>query len=709
MLACFASFLWALDATLASSGVYTPLQVKISLEWFRYVTWFYFLLSYLNFSQNSDGNVSAPEAGTNRPTGIPLLWVCVATGSFLALIIPTLGSQSMLLESLVFQFVLPETIQFSTLILLTIIGLGIIEQLIRSSTTEQRWAIKFICLGVGAVFVYDFFMYSESLLFKSINPNIWQIRGIANALIIPLIAVSAARHTSLNLGIHVSRQVVFQSATVIGAGIYLLTMSAMGYYIRYLGGNWGSLFQVLFLFTGGLLLASLIFSDKFRKNIKVLLNKHFYSYKYDYREQWLEFTHNLANSTNPVPVRCCEAMAQLVAASGAMLWCRTQHNYYEMVCHWHIPEPSVSAEQMQKDLASLIGFLGQTQWVVDFDEKASRPDLYGDLELPHWLTTMPKAWLIVPLIMQNGILGFILLKKSEISQPVNWEDRDLLKMAGQQAAIHLTQHLAEEALIEARQFEAYNRLSTYVMHDLKNILAQQSLIISNAEKHKGNPEFVDDVIRTISNSVDRMNRLLRQMKRGSRSEIHSPVLLVPLLEEVIFDTAVRLPQPTLNIRECEPSHDESTVPIVSVLADPQQLKNVFTHLIQNAQEATDDKGSIQITLGTSNDQARIEVVDNGHGMDSKFIKERLFKAFDTTKGLMGMGIGAFESRQYIHSIGGSIEVKSSPGRGSTFTISLPLHTSATPTTELFPVDMPSEQLKSMQSEPHVETSTLRNT
>lgn len=640
IIACLVTTVWAaLSALQAIMAI--PAWLTAAVEWLRYVSWIYFFIKLIDYDSDQPLNYNA--------RGIILAAGLTGISSIAPHCLPAHLSATL------------EQLPLATFILLTILGLGIIEQIVRNSSPEQRWAVKFVCVAIGSSLAYDFYMYSEALLFKAVNAHVWLARGMVNALVVPLIAVSAARHASLNFGIHISRHIVFHSATVIGAGCYLLLMAAMGYYIRYIGGSWGGVFQILFLFGAALLFMTLLFSNKLRMNLKVLLSKHFYSYKYDYRQQWLAFTHHLANTTGTVPERSCRAIADLVHSSGALLWGKSLQQNYELLCHWNIPDPDISSDQLQQDLASIDRFLEKTLWVIDFEEYASTSQRYEDLTLPEWMLAIPRVWLIVPLILQNQILGFILLKKSDISSPVNWEDRDLLKMAGQQAAIHLAQYRSEIALIEARQFEAYNRLSTYVMHDLKNILAQQSLIISNAEKHRHKTEFVDDVLSTISNSVDRMTRLLAQMKRGDRNESSQNILLLPLIEEAIAANRVRLPKPHLVPSASNPV----------IVADREQLKNVLSHLIQNAQEATPADGAINIAVTESPHAISITVTDTGRGMEADFIKEKLFKPFESTKGLMGMGIGAYESRQYILSLGGDIRAYSEYGKGSQFKITLP--------------------------------------
>jgi putative PEP-CTERM system histidine kinase len=264
-------------------------------------------------------------------------------------------------------------------------------------------------------------------------------------------------------------------------------------------------------------------------------------------------------------------------------------------------------------------------------------------------------------MFKGGCIGFILVKRSELQKKINWEDRDLLKTAGQQAASHLAQHQVDQALMQSRQFEAFNRLSAYIVHDLKNILAQQSLIVANAEKHKHNPEFVDDVIATVKNSVDRMTGLMTQMRSGERGSNAKFVDLGELLAKVVDGAKVRQPEAGL----------ECAVDEILVLADSEQLATVFGHMIQNAQDATEKAGRVLVRIKPEDNHVMVDVEDTGIGMEPDFVRDRLFKPFDSTKGLTGMGVGAFESREYIRSLDGDISVVSVPGEGSTFRIMLP--------------------------------------
>ncbi|NIB43148.1 PEP-CTERM system histidine kinase PrsK [Pseudomaricurvus alkylphenolicus] len=650
LLATGVTGLWAGAEALRTLDVAMPPEWFSVAELMRNVAWLFFLYSLIN--DESDDDLETPLPMTRVWIGGTVLGICVL------LLLPVIAEQ---LELSAKSLALVSDLKFVVWLGMSIAVLVVTEQLIRHSNAEQRWSLKYLCLGTGSIYAVDFYIYADALLFKHVNPELQSLRAIAGIMAIPLFAITAARSSSLQSRIHVSRHIVFHSFAVVASGIYLIAMAAAGYYIRYFGGIWGGFLQLVFLLGAGLLLATLLFSEKIRMQLRVFLSKHFFSYKYDYRQEWLRFTDNLANMGGKVPDRTCQAIAELIQSPGALLWTKSHQGDYELASNWNMAEPETPPGRLNQDLKSVVQFLQSSYWVVDLEEYSEYPQRYEQLELPTWLTQIDQAWLIVPLIINNDILGLILLKKSSLRDDINWEDRDLLKMAGKQAAIHVAQYRSEMALVHARQFEAFNRLSAYVMHDLKNILAQQSLIVANAAKHKNNPRFVDDMILTVENSVNRMNRLLEQMKQGARSSATAPVALRDLLQRAADSNNEQQPTPTLLLDEHHPV----------VTCDREQLLNVVNHLVQNAQEATPDDGSVSIALSGEAHQAHIDIIDNGCGMTPGFVRERLFKPFDTTKGLTGMGIGAFESRNYIQSLNGSLSVDSEVGQGTKFRVTLP--------------------------------------
>ena len=539
-------------------------------------------------------------------------------------------------------------------------GMLLVEHLYRNTNPQQRWSLKFLCLGLGGYFAFDFYLFSDAMLFRRINGEIWDARGVVAVLVAPLLAVSAARNPTWSLSVSVSRQVVFHSTTLLGAAGYLLVMATAGYYIRFFGGTWGGLLQITFLFGAGVLLVLMLFSGVVRARLKVFLSKHFFSYRYDYREEWLRFTRNLSEQQDgrPVQERCIEALAQLVESQGGALWLRQEDGRYARTSQWNLP----TLEVQDIEDGDFSQYLERRQWVVDLDEIKMSPEVYESVVAPAAISSVPQAWLIVPLVLNETLHGMVLLLRSRGRLSLNWEISDLLKTAGTQAASYVAQAQAADALARAKQFESFNKMSAFVVHDLKNLVAQLSLLLRNAQKHKHNPEFQEDMLGTIESSVAKMNKILMQLRSGGLP-IENPVAvaLAPIVRRAVESKQVYEPKPRLMADAAD----------ILVVASPERLERVVGHLVQNALEATPADGQVDIIVGRKGAEAYVEVRDTGRGMSSEFLRNSLFKPFESTKS-NGMGIGTYESREYVRELGGQMDVESTPGTGTKFVISLPL-------------------------------------
>ncbi|MCG5512189.1 XrtA/PEP-CTERM system histidine kinase PrsK [Ectothiorhodospira shaposhnikovii] len=677
ILAAAAGILWAL--TLAAQAIWPeriPLSLVFPAELLRDAAWIGFLWGLIWQARShrrlpvsraparpgppssSAGNRSStlPAADANADLKPPLILLGLAAVLLLMGLVAYLLLQPMLPEAWIRGDVL-----LGGKLLLTLIALLLVEQIYRNTSREGRWAIKYLCLGVGGVYLFDFYMYAESLLFRNVDAGLWEARGFINALVVPLIAVSAARNPQWSLDVYVSRGMVFHTATLLSAGVYLLLMAAAGYYLRVFGGEWGTVFQAVFLFAALMSLLALAASGRLRSQFKVFVSKHFFNYKYDYREEWLRFIATLADETRheALPTRVIRALADIVDSPGGQLWMRDGGRHFTQTAQINMAEAGDHAEPVDGSLAR---YLLDTGWVLDVAECLSEPERHAGLELPDWMRDSERIWLLIPLKQGAELLGFVVLLAPRAHRNINWEDRDLLKTAGLQAASHLAQMEALRALSEARQFEAFNRLSAYVVHDLKNLIAQLSLVVSNARRHGDNPAFLKDAIGTVENAVERMNKLMLQLRTGDPGRDMAPVDVGLLAVRAVAQAQGRAPLPEL-------AHNGEPIP---VLADPERLLSVMNHLIQNAQEATPPEGQVRLGLWRDSRQAYLEIRDTGTGMTSEFIRERLFRPFDTTKGLTGMGIGAYESREFVRALGGDLEVWSEPGVGSRFRISIPL-------------------------------------
>lgn len=638
--ACFVSTIWALLLAASAADASVPVLAIFVVEVLRGGAWLTFLGALVS------------RIGVSGRIGIlaHAVWITV----LLAGLALWLGS----------DYFGPIVDLGSVLIpgglVIALVGLILIEQLYRNSAPESRSGIKAMALGLGGLFAFDLFLYSQGVLFSAVEPTLWQARGAVNLIFIPLIAIAARRNPHWDLDIFVSRQVVFYSTTLVAVGGYLLLMSLGGYALLLYGGTWGALAQMVFLVGAGLVLAILLFSSSLRARYRVFLSKHFFRNRYDYREEWLRLISTVSefedSSTRQIVIK---AMAQIVHSPGGFLWTIDDiENEFNLVA---VYKESISVPEIPAD-SSLIEFIRDEGWLIDIEEFRASSDLYGNLQMPEWLVNDPRFWLVIPLSTGKQLVGIILLTKPDRPIKLNYEDRDLLKTVGNHLAVHLAQEKSDILLNQARQFDAYNRLTAFLMHDLNNLIAQQSLIVKNAEKHKRNPEFVDDAIQTIAGSVERMSLVMAQLNRGQSDSSARRTELKFVVSAAVDRCRDKNPQP-----EIEPSEENAIVEV-----DTDQFVMIMMHLIKNAQDATSVDGTVRIGTKVTHGEVAISISDSGAGMTPEFVRNRLFRPFDSTKGSRGMGIGAYQAREFVRNCGGDLKVDSEVSRGTTIIVTLPL-------------------------------------
>ncbi|MCK9984472.1 MAG: hypothetical protein AzoDbin1_00944 [Azoarcus sp.] len=543
-----------------------------------------------------------------------------------------------------------------------VLGLVLVEQLFRTVPAESRWAVKPLCLALSAGYVFELYLFADGFLFGILDADVWAVRGIAHVLTLPLIAVSAGRNPDWVFRITVSRQAVFHSTALALSGAYLLIISAAGYYVRFVGGDWGRALQLTLLFAGLLLLSVFLVSGAQRARLRVFLNKHLFPYRYDYRSEWLRFTQALSSADGALDLgeSVIKGLSDLVESPGGVLWLRESggHGY---AVHSRLNHPAIAV--MEDEGSAFCRFLAEREWVINLEEYRSGATNYETLVLPVWLSEISSAWLVLPLKSGGVLVGFVVLSAPRTPVDVNWEVLDLLKTAQAQAASYLSRMQAMEALIESRKFDSFNRMSAFVVHDLKNLVSQLSLMLKNAERHKHNPAFQEDMLETVANVESRMRGLMAQLQEKRSIDPPRRVELNALVERL--RQAKRHQRPTIDFEAGDGT-------AVEVIAHPDRLERVIGHVLQNALEATAGDGRVTVSIMPTGDGSVVlSVDDNGCGMSKEFVRERLFRPFQSSK-TGGMGIGAFEAQQYIREIGGSIAVDSEPGKGTRVAITLPV-------------------------------------
>ncbi len=644
-IALFFSIVWGVYILVVLQNDRFYIQETLPLESIRNLAWF-FLLSTLISKQQ----FNKPYLLLQNSSKFPFLFlftICVA------IIESYSGLRYQLQELIGFDLRLYFHIGFS------IIGLMLVEQLYRNATQEQRWSIKYCCLGLAALFTIDFILYSKSLLFKILDTSLWEARGLVNALTAIFLAISLSRLSQKQIKINVSNKVIFHTTVLLGAGFYLLLMSLAGYFIKEYGGSWGTIAQISFIFLAIIFLLVFFVSGKIRALAKVYFGKHLFKHRYDYRDEWVILSKKIAeiNTFDELSNLIIRTMADIVDSSGGGLWVKNDQGDFFLCIENNLGEHQLLVKKNEL----LIEFINEKQWVIDFVEYFNDPDIYAGAGLDVWYSELKDIWLIIPLFQQNILEAFVVLAQPRVPRQIDWEDHDLLKTVGMQLANALALAQASDDLIRARQFEAYNRFSAFLVHDLKNLVAQIALIVKNSHKHKRNPEFIDDSIETLENVVVKIEQILGQLKKGSglpKKQLR--ISLKKVIEDVALQQALNKPRLKITIETD-----------FWVLGEKEKMTAILGHLVQNAQEATEESGTVEIEVYKDNNEVVIMISDTGCGMDDKFIQQRLFKPFDTTKGNAGMGIGVYEAQEYILQQSGHITVKSKIGLGTTFTINLP--------------------------------------
>jgi putative PEP-CTERM system histidine kinase len=644
-LAALTTVVWAVFLAIQSPTLFTVLGWRTTwyvIECLRYGVWLGFLVTILYVGRHT------LRAGGFIVTGI---WLAATSAGLLATI-P---------YATFFPPVDESFVQINSLLVLSILSLLMVEQLYRNTPLEHRWSIKHLVLALTAVFGLDLIVFADGLLYGEPDPSLWNVRGAANALVAPLMALSAARAVRFATPIFISRNVVFYSTGLTALGVLLIVIALGGYYMRNLGGSWANFLAIVTGFGALVLVLTVAFSKTLRARARVFLEKHFFRNKYDYRQEWLSFTERLATEPRGIGASSIviEAMAPILECKSGLVWETVSEDGFLCSGAWN---QALRTERLGSS-DPLRDFLARTGWVIDVFDYAAERSSYAGLELPPWLEEIPALWLIVPLLHNDRLVGIILLCDPLFRREINWEDRDLLRTAGRAAAMHLQLQSTSHALAEARQFDAFYRTSAFVVHDLKNVIAQLELVAKNAGRHKNNPEFIEDAVRTIESAVERATLVLDHLRRAKPTASEPTVTsLDVLVGEVVERCSNLLPRPRLRIEGAN----------YPVQCQRERLANVLEHLVRNGQEATPDDGLVKMSLSRQGTRALLQIEDTGAGMDAEFVRDSLFKPFVTTKGNAGLGVGVYDAREYLQQLGGSITVSSRPGKGTLFDILLPL-------------------------------------
>jgi putative PEP-CTERM system histidine kinase len=550
---------------------------------------------------------------------------------------------------------------FATQLLLAIAGLVLLEQVARNTRDDYRWRLRYLNIGIGTIFVFGLAHNAFGLLLNSYVPSLVVIQPAVIALAAPFIAIASLRNPTNPLRLNLSRRFVFRGGVLIAAGSSLLLLGAIGYLVRVIG-DWGG---ALLALTGIVLVLSIITlsgSTALRARLRKLIQEHLLAHKYDYREEWRRVTMQL---TEPSPdfdlaQQLLRALGGVLKTLGGGVWRFSPNGLLvpigQLHTSWAIPFSPETSERLRL-------FFEAQDWSLDLEHlpeeaqplAAASPDI----------TALPGIRFLVPLMTESRVFGVAALGQPTVPVNLSWEDYDLIKLISRQAAGFIALREAERELAEADQLNSFSQISAFIVHDVKTISSQLSLLLQNAQKHKANPVFIDDMLRTVDNAVQRMQKLLAALRDGQQ-QASETLELNSVLEGTTASYRGQQPAPTF----------ARAPTAVTVVADRSKLNSAVGHLLQNAIDAAGAAAGrsphVRVRLGSTGAWAEIAIEDSGAGMDQAFIDNVLFRPFSSTKGVAGMGVGAYQARSYIRSLGGDVAVESTPGTGSRFIIRLPV-------------------------------------
>lgn len=546
-------------------------------------------------------------------------------------------------------------------LLVTVGALVLVHNLYAGASNQSRPVLLWPAAALAVLWTVDLNLYTIAYLTADWPAEIAALRGVSALALAGLLAIGAGQDRAA-LRFRPSRAVTFQTFSLLVIGAYLAAMVGVVRWLSFAGGDYARLLGLGFLIVASACAILFLPSRRLRGWLKVTLAKHLFQHRYDYREEWLRFTRTIGKSgadAPPLGERVVQAIADIAECPAGLLLAPDDHGEMTLAARWHWPQAEVPAVALGP---AGVAFFEREGFIAHMDDlRAGRDERGEGKAVPEWLRREPRAWALVPLIHYERLVGLVVLARPQTARQLDWEDFDLLRVVGQQVASYLAENAGQEALAEASRFDDFHRRIAFVMHDIKNLASQLSLLARNAELHADKPAFRDDMLVTLRNSADKLNALLARLSRYGNGVIDK-------VGEVAVDEVARAV-----VERFRGGHPVVLGECVDkpVMANREALEQVLVHLVQNAIDASAPNRPVCLSVTADGVHARFDVVDSGVGMSPEFVRTKLFKPFVSSKS-GGFGIGAFEARELVLAMRGRLEVESREGLGSRFTIRLPL-------------------------------------
>ncbi|MBC9034182.1 PEP-CTERM system histidine kinase PrsK [Sphingomonas sp. JC676] len=627
--------LWAL----AVSGIGGDEMVTRAAEALRNLAW----LGFMIMLHRRDASARPPIA-LGTVYGVVAL---VGLGALALHVVAVAGEPDMALPI--------ENAALLLRMLVAVTALVLVQALYSAVTPATGGGLRWMVVALAGLWFTDFAVFSTAYLTGDAMPELTVARGAAIVLVALAMGVGLQRKGEWN--VQVSRTVAYQSLSLVAIGAYFALLALATSAIATVGGANARILQTAFVFGSTAAILTLVSNSWLRAFVKVKLAKHLFRHRYDYRAEWMRFTETLGAPEGAAPLdeRIVKAVADLTDSPAGLLLVPDGTGLGPGAAwNWDHSTLPVTGD------AALAQHLEETGRILELDLlRRAQTDGAETAAVPQWMLDLGQAWVLVPLPHMGSLVGAILLARPPVPRALDWEDFDLLKVAGRQAASYLAEERAQGALADAQRFDEFNRRFAFILHDIKNLVSQLTLTARNAERHADKPEFRADMVATLKDSSERMNALLARLSQHNRARADAPhaVEIVPLVERIADGRRGQHPVAVSGIRAAV------------ALADPAGLEQLLGHLVQNAIDASPANEPVTLGIAADGVQVVIDVIDKGCGMSPAFVRDKLFKPFVSSKP-GGFGIGAFEAQQLATAMQARIEVMSREGEGSRFRVIL---------------------------------------
>ena len=528
----------------------------------------------------------------------------------------------------------------------------LLENLYFNTPPDARWHINLLCVALGGMFLYDLVLYADAALYHAISRPLFEARAPVAVIAAPLIAVAAVRDRRWRVDIHVSRDVVFHSLTLVISGVFLMALALTGEVFRRSGAEWGHVLEVSLVSAGLVSVAVMLTSGSMRSRLRGLLVDNFFSHRYDYRREWMRCIDTLTAPDAFVGLhkRAIRAVAEVVDSPAGVLFVRAPE---DVAFQWagSLNTPAVTAPISPGH--PLVPFFAGGDRIAVLD------DIPGAAE---WFDEIPRAWLAVPLNHFGNPIGFVVLARSRAQFKLDREVFDMLRVVGREVASRVAEQRATQILSQTRELREYSQRFAFVLHDIKNVSGQLSMLLSNAEVHADNPEFQRDMLSTVRASVGKIGRLLARLQADRNERSHALIDPMERLKDIVEIARHGAARGV----EVELTGEDGA----GLAIDAESFDAVAVHLLNNAIEASPDGAPVRIDVRLEALSMVVDIADEGPGMTPEFVRDELFRPFASTKG--GHGIGVYQARELVREAGGDLLVLSRRGSGTTMRLMLPM-------------------------------------